>query len=168
MTKTTMQPLFPAQAEDAVDLTSLPDNPYLLLTPGPLSTSKSVKAAMLRDWCTWDDDYHSIVQELRGKLAKLATKADGYTAALMQGSGTFCVEATIGTVLPGDGTLLVLANGAYGERLVEIARRLRIRVLCNNSGEVLPRISTCWRRPWRPTRASPTSPWCTARPPRGC
>ena len=40
-----------------MDINSLPDNPYLLLTPGPLSTTKTVKAAMLRDWCTWDDDY---------------------------------------------------------------------------------------------------------------
>jgi 2-aminoethylphosphonate-pyruvate transaminase len=121
-----------------LDPAALPDNPYLLLTPGPLSTSKSVKAAMLRDWCTWDDDYQGIVQELRAALVRLATRTDGYTAVLMQGSGTFCVEAVIGTVLPPDGTLLVLANGAYGTRIAEIARRLQIRLLCNDSGEVAP------------------------------
>ena len=125
-------------SETALDPASLPDNPYLLLTPGPLSTSKSVKAAMLCDWCTWDDDYHAIVQELRAALVRLATKADGYTAVLMQGSGTFCVEAVVGTAVPTDGTLLVLANGAYGARIAEIARRLRIRVICNDSGELLP------------------------------
>jgi 2-aminoethylphosphonate-pyruvate transaminase len=121
-----------------VDITAIPDNPYRLLTPGPLSTTKSVKAAMLRDWCTWDADYNAIVQELRGKLVRLATKAAGYTAVLMQGSGTFCVEATVGTALPEDGTLLVLVNGAYGARIREIAHRLRIRVLANDSGEVTP------------------------------
>ncbi|HWU40351.1 MAG TPA: 2-aminoethylphosphonate--pyruvate transaminase [Candidatus Acidoferrum sp.] len=121
-----------------MDITAIPDNPYRLLTPGPLSTTKSVKAAMLRDWCTWDQDYNAIVQELRGKLVSLATKTRGYTAVLMQGSGTFCVEATIGTALPEDGTLLVLANGAYGARIRDIARRLRIRVVVNDSEEVKP------------------------------
>jgi len=121
-----------------VDITTIPDNPYCLLTPGPLSTTKSVKVAMLRDWCTWDDDYHAIVQELRRKLVELATKTGGYTAVLMQGSGTFSVEATIGTAVPEDGTLLVLINGAYGTRIAEIAQRLRIRVVTNDSGEVTP------------------------------
>jgi 2-aminoethylphosphonate-pyruvate transaminase len=93
---------------------------------------------MLRDWCTWDDDYNAIVQELRGKLVRIATKAEGYTAVLMQGSGTFCVEAAIGTAIPAGGTLLVLTNGAYGARIKEIADRLRIRVVTNDSGEVNP------------------------------
>jgi 2-aminoethylphosphonate-pyruvate transaminase len=116
----------------------LPENPYLLLTPGPLSTSKSVKAAMLRDWCTWDDDYNAMVQAVRQRLVTLATGEPGYTATLMQGSGTFAVEATLGTAIPSDGLLLVLANGAYGNRMVEIARRLRIPVLQQDSGEVHP------------------------------
>ncbi len=121
-----------------MDITAIPDNPYLLLTPGPLSTTKTVKAAMLRDWCTWDHDYNAIVQELRRKLVRLATKTEGYTAVLMQGSGTFCVEAAVGTAVPEDGMLLVLVNGAYGTRIREIARRLRIRVVTNDSGEVNP------------------------------
>lgn len=104
-----------------------PDNPYLLLTPGPLSTSKSVKAAMLRDWCTWDDDYNSIVQEIRRELVSLATNQVGnYTAVLMQGSGTFSVEATLGSVMPPGGKLLVLTNGAYGVRMATIARYLKM------------------------------------------
>ncbi len=121
-----------------MNINALPDNPYLLLTPGPLSTTKSVKAAMLRDWCTWDEEYNAIVQDLRGKLVRLATRADGYTAVLMQGSGTFCVEAAIGTAVPADGALLVLVNGAYGARMVEIARRLQIRVVSQDSGEATP------------------------------
>ena len=69
------------------------ENPYLLLTPGPLSTTLSVKEVMLRDWCTWDDDYNrDIVQVIRRKLVELATRAEGYTSVLMQGSGTFVVE----------------------------------------------------------------------------
>ena len=100
-----------------------PDNPYLLLTPGPLSTTKSVKGAMLRDWCTWDDDYNRIVQQIRTELVSLATVDPGYTAVLMQGSGTFGVEAVITTAVPRDGKLLVIANGAYGHRMVKIAQR---------------------------------------------
>lgn len=124
--------------EESVNTNALPDNPYLLLTPGPLSTTKSVKAAMLRDWCTWDDDYNGITQWIRAELARLATPADGHTAVLMQGSGTFCVEAAIGTAVPEGGALLVLANGAYGVRMVDIARRLRIRVVSQDSGEAHP------------------------------
>lgn len=122
-----------------MDINSLPDNPYLLLTPGPLSTTKSVKAAMLRDWCTWDDDYKNLVQEVRGKLVKLATNnPDKYTSVLMQGSGTFCVESVIGTAIPENGRLLVLPNGAYGDRIVQIARTLKIDVVANDSGELDP------------------------------
>ncbi|MGD9237316.1 MAG: 2-aminoethylphosphonate--pyruvate transaminase [Desulfobacterales bacterium] len=112
-----------------------PSNPYILLTPGPLSTTLTVKQAMLRDWCTWDDDYKQIIQELRRKLVDLATRHDGYTCVLMQGSGTFCVESVITTAVPADGTLLVLANGAYGRRIALIAERVGIDVTVHDSGD---------------------------------
>lgn len=122
-----------------MDITCLPDNPYLLLTPGPLSTTKRVKAAMLRDWCTWDDDYKELVQEVRTKLIGLATdKTERYTCVLMQGSGTFSVESIIGTALPDGGKLLVLPNGAYGDRIVQIAKTLKISCVFNDSGELEP------------------------------
>ncbi len=113
----------------------IPSNPYLLLTPGPLSTTASVKAVMLRDWCTWDDDYKRIVQNIRGDIVNLATSSDGYTAVLMQGSGTFSVEATLITAVPSGGRLLVLANGAYGHRMEAIARRCGISVSLQASPE---------------------------------
>lgn len=115
----------------------LPDNPYLLLTPGPLSTTKSVKAAMLRDWCTWDRDYNDMVQDIRRRLVALLGGQD-FTAVLMQGSGTFSVEAALGSMLPPDGKLLVLVNGAYGARMAEIARVLRIPLDVQDYGEVTP------------------------------
>lgn len=107
------------------------DIPYLLLTPGPLTTSRTVKEVMLRDFCTWDDDYNSIVTRIRGRLVKLALGDSGaaegdYTSVLMQGSGTFSVEATIGSVIPPDGKLLVVDNGAYGGRIALITERLGI------------------------------------------
>lgn len=113
------------------------DNPYLLMTPGPLSTSRRVKQAMMRDWCTWDDDYnHSVVQVIRQQLLSLAGAEVGYTSVLMQGSGTFSVEACIGAAVPAHGKLLVLSNGAYGQRIAEIARYLKIPVEVLDSGEV--------------------------------
>jgi 2-aminoethylphosphonate-pyruvate transaminase len=121
-----------------LDVSLMPENPYILLTPGPLSTSKGVKATMLRDWCTWDDDYNRIVRNLRERLTALATNAPGYTSVLMQGSGTFCVEATVGTAVPENGKLLVLANGAYGQRIATIARYLRIPCSVLDSGETAP------------------------------
>lgn len=97
--------------------------PYLLLTPGPLTTTETVKAAMMSDWCTWDKDYNEgIVEAIRHELVHLATTdTNDYTAILMQGSGTFCVEATLGTAIHPTDHLLVAANGAYGKRMGVIA-----------------------------------------------
>ncbi len=102
------------------------DIPYLLLTPGPLTTTRSVRKAMLRDYSTWDVDYNSLVNDVRRRLARLAGDSDELTTVLMQGSGTFSVEATIGSVIPPDGCLLVVNNGAYGARIKTIAQRLQI------------------------------------------
>jgi 2-aminoethylphosphonate-pyruvate transaminase len=121
-----------------IPLNLIPDNPYLLLTPGPLSTTKSVKRVMLRDWCTWDDDYNLIVTDIRRRLVRMAASEDGFTAVLMQGSGTFSVEAAITTAVPDGGKLLVLANGAYGRRMAQIARRQRIPCALIDSGELSP------------------------------
>ncbi|ATY84616.1 2-aminoethylphosphonate--pyruvate transaminase [Kyrpidia spormannii] len=115
------------------------DNPYLLLTPGPVSTSPGVRRAMLRDWCTWDDDYKELVQDVRRRLTWLAGDEDGaYTTVLLQGSGTFAVEATIGTAIPPGGKLLILENGAYGRRMARICRVLRIPAAIVSGSEVLP------------------------------
>ena len=96
---------------------------YLLLTPGPLSTSQTVREAMLQDWCTWDKDYNEgIVTPIRkGLLAIAGLDGDAYTSVLLQGSGTYCVEATIGAAVRPEDKLLILANGAYGKRMAQIA-----------------------------------------------
>jgi 2-aminoethylphosphonate-pyruvate transaminase len=106
----------------------IPDNPYILLTPGPLSTSKGVRNAMLRDWCTWDADYNEgIVQDIRRRLVMLAgARPEEYAAVLMQGSGSFAVESCIGSAVSKTGRILILHNGAYGRRMVRIASVLGI------------------------------------------
>lgn len=114
------------------------ENPYLLLTPGPLSTSDSVRQSMFKDWCTWDDDYNQLVQSVRQDLVALATATapEDYTAVLMQGSGTASVEATIGTALAQQDKLLILSNGAYGCRMADIARYLKIEHVELQHGEL--------------------------------
>ena len=97
--------------------------PYILLTPGPLTTSDTVKQVMMADWCTWDEDYNlHIVEEIRHNLVALATKKpELYTAILLQGSGTYCVEAVLGSAIAPQNRLLILSNGAYGDRMGTIA-----------------------------------------------
>ena len=104
------------------------DTQYLLLTPGPLSTTRTVREAMMHEFSTWDVDYNRIVQSIRERLVGLATcdsvNLGAYTATLMPGSGTFVVESVVGSVIPPDGRLLVLNNGAYGARITTISRML--------------------------------------------
>ncbi|MBM7704354.1 2-aminoethylphosphonate--pyruvate transaminase [Metabacillus iocasae] len=95
---------------------------YKLLTPGPLTTSRAVKEQMLVDRCTWDDDYKAITQKIRRQLLGLAHVPEHvYTTVLMQGSGTFVVEAVLNTCLGPTDKALIITNGAYGERLAQIA-----------------------------------------------
>lgn len=95
---------------------------YKLLTPGPLTTTETVKQEMMTDHCTWDDDYKQITQKIRAGLLKLArVSPEEYTAVLMQGSGTFGVESVLTSVVGQEDKLLIIANGAYGERMTDIA-----------------------------------------------
>jgi 2-aminoethylphosphonate-pyruvate transaminase len=96
----------------------------LLFTPGPLNTAEATKAAMLRDVGSRDGEFLDIVRAIRSRLLAIggASKDDGYECVLLQGSGTFSIESVISSVIPRDGRLLVLVNGAYGRRVVEIAR----------------------------------------------
>ena len=104
-----------------------------LFTPGPLTTSQSVKQAMLRDLGSRDTDFIQTVRQIRRILLDVAgvPGADvagdhGYEVVLMQGSGTFGLESVIGSTVPMDGKLLVIINGAYGDRVANIARVLKI------------------------------------------
>ncbi|MCP4612380.1 MAG: 2-aminoethylphosphonate--pyruvate transaminase [Planctomycetes bacterium] len=99
----------------------------ILFTPGPLTTSKTVKQAMLRDLGSRDTEFIAIVQEIRQKLVEFGqANPDQYTTVLMQGSGTFGLEAVVSSTVPPDGKLLIIINGAYGKRLAKIASVLNI------------------------------------------
>ncbi|HDZ8857854.1 TPA: 2-aminoethylphosphonate--pyruvate transaminase [Aeromonas dhakensis] len=104
---------------------------YLLLTPGPLSTTATVRAAMLQDSCTWDADYNQgVVEPIRRELVRLATGPEyesDYSAVLLQGSGSYVVESVLGSAIGADECLLIINNGAYGARMGEMARCLGLR-----------------------------------------
>ncbi|WP_028223243.1 2-aminoethylphosphonate--pyruvate transaminase [Paraburkholderia oxyphila] len=98
----------------------------LLLTPGPLTTSRTVKAAMVHDWGSRDANFIEINRSVLARLASIANGAGDWVTVPMQGSGTFAVEAMLTTFVPANGEVLVLINGAYGKRakrILEIAGR---------------------------------------------
>ncbi|MFZ0394317.1 MAG: 2-aminoethylphosphonate--pyruvate transaminase [Terracidiphilus sp.] len=101
--------------------TASPDK--LLFTPGPLTTSATVKQAMLRDLGSLDSDFLSTVHSIRTRLLDLGPYPRAqYECVLMQGSGTYVVESVISSVIPRQGKLLALVNGAYGRRIAQTAR----------------------------------------------
>ena len=96
----------------------------ILLTPGPLTTQLRTRQAMLRDWGSRDPGFIALTAELRQRLLDVAKGQGSHVAVPLQGSGTFIVEAAIATLVAPEDKLLVLCNGAYGERMVAIARRM--------------------------------------------
>ncbi|MDH3234439.1 MAG: 2-aminoethylphosphonate--pyruvate transaminase [Alphaproteobacteria bacterium] len=99
--------------------TDRPNDPWLL-TPGPLTTSAGVKRAMLRDWGSRDPAFIAMTARVCERLVALAGGQGSHVCVPLQGSGTFVVEAALGTLIPRDGKALVLVNGAYGNRVAKI------------------------------------------------
>jgi len=107
-----------------------------LFTPGPLTTSQTIKQAMLRDLGSRDMEFVGMVADIRRRLVQIAQASEEiYTTVIMQGSGTFGIEAVISSVVPADGTLLVLVNGAYGERMAKMARIHHISLIVQKCPE---------------------------------
>ena len=93
----------------------------VLLTPGPLTTSLATKTAMLRDWGSWDAAFNTVTARVRERLLDVVNGHGTHVCVPMQGSGTFSVEAAVNTLVPRDGHVLVLVNGAYGHRMAKLA-----------------------------------------------
>jgi 2-aminoethylphosphonate-pyruvate transaminase len=95
----------------------------LLFTPGPLTTSITVKEAMLHDYGSRDELFIQLIKDIRESLLSLGnvSKEIGYESVIMQGSGTFGVESVISSAIGQTGNLLIIINGAYGERIAKIA-----------------------------------------------
>ncbi|MBL4739970.1 MAG: 2-aminoethylphosphonate--pyruvate transaminase [Sneathiella sp.] len=111
--------------------------PYLL-TPGPLTTALSTKAAMLRDWGSWDDDFKAVTAEIRARLIAMCGGEADYDCVPMQGSGTFSVEAALASFIPKDGKALILMNGAYGQRSAKILDYIGRDYVILDKGDYLP------------------------------
>ncbi|WP_298013247.1 2-aminoethylphosphonate--pyruvate transaminase [uncultured Castellaniella sp.] len=100
----------------------------ILLTPGPLSTSLATKTAMLSDWGSRDGAFNALTAKVCRQLVAIAGAQASHVCVPLQGSGTFAVEAAVGTLVPRGGKLLALVNGAYGKRMARIAGAIGRRV----------------------------------------
>ncbi len=109
-----------------------------LLTPGPLTTSMRTKESMLRDWGSWDSDFNSITTRVRENLVKILHGEGTFECVPLQGSGTFAVEAAIGTLVPRAGHVLVPLNGAYCQRIARICKVLGRRLTTLDFAEDAP------------------------------
>ena len=114
-----------------------PTEPYLL-TPGPLTTSLTVKQAMLRDWGSWDSDFNHLTADICRRLLQVAHGEDQFVCVPLQGSGTYAVEATLATLIPFTAKALVLMNGAYGQRMAKILQYLGRSFVTLDMGDYLP------------------------------
>jgi len=110
----------------------------ILLTPGPLTTSLATKVAMLNDWGSWDTEFNALTAQVCRRLVAIADGEETLVCVPLQGSGTFAVEAAIGTLLPRDGKLLVLVNGAYGERMAKLTATMGRDLAVLDFGETSP------------------------------
>ena len=96
------------------------DRDPILLTPGPLTTSLKTRTAMLRDWGSWDSNFNAVTARVRERLLGIVNGAPTHVCVPMQGSGTFSIEAAVNTLVPRNGHVLVLVNGAYGQRMARL------------------------------------------------
>ena len=97
------------------------DRDRILLTPGPLTTTLRTKLAMLHDWGSWYSDFIALTADVRSKLLDIVDGHETHVVVPLQGSGTFSVEAAVATVVPRDGHVLVLDNGAYCKRAAKLS-----------------------------------------------
>jgi 2-aminoethylphosphonate-pyruvate transaminase len=109
-----------------------------LLTPGPLTTAAATKAAMLRDWGSRDSDFIALNARIRASLLALCGGGETHACVPLQGSGTFAVEAMIGTLVPRTGKLLILVNGAYGRRMAKMCETMARAFVVAETAEDVP------------------------------
>jgi 2-aminoethylphosphonate-pyruvate transaminase len=110
----------------------------ILLTPGPLTTSAETKAAMLKDWGSWDSAFNALTASVCRDLVDLVHGRDEHVCVPLQGSGTFAVEAALGTLVPKGAKVLVPDNGSYCKRIVRILGYLGREAIVLPHGEQEP------------------------------
>src|SRR2546430_10034737 len=114
------------------------DRDPILLTPGPLTTSLATRSAMLRDWGSWDSRFNAVTARVRERLTAIVHAGDMHACVPMQGSGTFSVEAAVNTIVPRDGHVLVLINGAYGRRMARLTEMMGRRLSTFETADDVP------------------------------
>jgi 2-aminoethylphosphonate-pyruvate transaminase len=110
----------------------------ILLTPGPLTTSAETKSAMLFDWGSWDGAFNELTASVCRDLVDIVHAQDEHVCVPLQGSGTFAVEAALGTLVPRDAKVLVADNGSYCKRIVRILGYLGRQAVVLPHGEQAP------------------------------
>ncbi len=123
------------------DETIVPKQEWLL-TPGPLTTARTVRESMLKDWGSWDTEFRQLTADIRQQVLDIAVNdhsiREEYDCVPLQGSGTFVVEAMLGTLLPKQSKTLVLINGAYGKRIATTLSYLGRQYVTLDKGDFLP------------------------------
>ena len=114
------------------------DRDKILLTPGPLTTTLRTKLAMLRDWGSWDAEFNAVTARVRKSLLAIVHGEESHVVVPLQGSGTFSVEASVATVVPRDGHVLVLDNGAYCKRAAKLTSMMGRRATVMPFDEAQP------------------------------
>jgi len=122
----------------SIDAARSPSGDAYLLTPGPLTTSLTVKQAMLHDYGSRDATFIDLNARILERLVAIVNGAGTHVSVPLQGSGTFVVEAMIGVFVPADGKLLILINGAYGQRIAKICDYYRRNYVVQESAEDVP------------------------------
>src|SRR6202041_391811 len=116
----------------------VPASGPILLTPGPLTTSAVTKSAMLTDWGSWDGSFNELTASVCRDLVAIVDAQGEHVCVPLQGSGTFAVEAALGTLVPRDGKVLVPDNGSYCKRIVRILGYLGREAVVLAHGEQEP------------------------------
>lgn len=114
------------------------DRDPILLTPGPLTTSLKTRSAMLRDWGSWDSNFNAVTSRVRERLLAIVNGAPTHVCVPMQGSGTFSIEAAVNTLVPRNGHVLVLVNGAYGQRMARLTAMMGRRLSTFETADGVP------------------------------
>jgi 2-aminoethylphosphonate-pyruvate transaminase len=114
-----------------------PTDPWLF-TPGPINTAEATKRAMLRDFGSRDAEFTAITRRIRARLLDIAKAGATHSCVPLAGSGTFAVEAALGTLVPRGGKLLILVNGVYGRRMASMCERMGRPFAVLETGETVP------------------------------
>lgn len=99
------------------------DREWVLLNPGPANTTPTVRRALLTpDLCHREPEFFQVMRQCREGLVRMAGGGDDFVAVIFTGSGTAAVEAVLCSVVPRDRGVLIVDNGVYGRRMVQIAK----------------------------------------------